>query len=760
MLDILIRIVSMKRCITLLLVFFQIIFFSSANANEFCNGENQNSKLFSSNIVDFIEIEIPKNRSWVKNYFGALKTSENTFNNKYKKKFKANINIKFDNNVICQFPARVRINGDFKDHLAAIGTPSLDASLKKGNVNSSVKFKLLLPQTRNGDSEVIITTILRNLGFISPKTYYVNSSVNGIPVKYLFQEKITKELIEMNKYREAPILKADEKFFFHESGNQFKELVTAKIVNKNWIEKNEVNLNIARDALAKLNLANMFFNLNLISNKEFDHNFNSRFFFPNIFNKTDSFGIDGEYKALLLAMEAGHGLERHNRVFYFDPMKNNFLPIYYDGNSKVGSYRSSINNLYHELIKRDFLPGLKNVSRDEVIGANSALKKITKINKNILKSEINSSGVNISLEEIDNVIKRIIVNLETIRDSDRIIDISTKYDKYFSMMNRDQTKFLVFSESENLLLAEFCDFWLENCEKKEIRKKHLSKLLTGKVKTEDGIDYIYLGSKKAYLSGEILDLRKNSSVKDLGNGAILKIFGEGDYFLAKDRKILFLYQTTPETRFLIVGGKINDLEIKLEASKKFSQKGKSRHDQNLITGCLTFRDVKFNNLKIYAKNSHCEDSVNFINSDGMIDNIIVQNASSDGVDADFSNIEFKNISIENTGNDCLDFSYGKYKITLAKLNSCGDKAISVGEKSIAQINNAQVINSNLAISAKDSSKVFISELKTKDIVSACFSAYKKKQEFWGGEIVYDKNNCRPDQISFDQYSSIIKKDEL
>ena len=50
------------------------------------------------------------------------------------------------------------------------------------------------------------------------------------------------------------------------------------------------------------------------------------------------------------------------------------------------------------------------------------------------------------------------------------------------------------------------------------------------------------------------------------------------------------------------------------------------------------------------------------------------------MDADFSNIQFNNVNINNSLNDCLDFSYGKYKIKNAFIKFCGEKLYQLGDK--------------------------------------------------------------------------------
>jgi len=62
--------------------------------------------------------------------------------------------------------------------------------------------------------------------------------------------------------------------------------------------------------------------------------------------------------------------------------------------------------------------------------------------------------------------------------------------------------------------------------------------------------------------------------------------------------------------------------------------------------------------------------------------------------------------------------------------------------------------SNIGVASKDSSTV---KVKSIDIISTpvCFSAYNKKQEFWGGKIIINKNNCRPNQI-LQQKGSLVE----
>ena len=56
---------------------------------------------------------------------------------KYKKRFDAEIYLNNPSNDLCKLPARIRISGDWKDHIQSLNSniiSSLDISLKKGNI--------------------------------------------------------------------------------------------------------------------------------------------------------------------------------------------------------------------------------------------------------------------------------------------------------------------------------------------------------------------------------------------------------------------------------------------------------------------------------------------------------------------------------------------------------------------------------------------------------------------------------------------------
>ena len=187
------------------------------------------------------------------------------------------------------------------------------------------------------------------------------------------------------------------------------------------------------------------------------------------------------------------------------------------------------------------------------------------------------------------------------------------------------------------------------------------------------------------------------------------------------------------------GGTLKDLNIKFNVQNlKFST---SSIDNNMpLTGCITFYKNEINKLKIEIDNSDCEDGVNFVNVVGKITSINVNNSLSDGIDFDFSNLSVDKINVKNAINDCVDFSYGNYEIKNIMAIECGDKAVSIGENSKANIEDLQVSFTNTALAVKDSSTANIQNLSTIKVKS-CIKSYRKKNEFSGAIVNIHQFNC-------------------
>ena len=186
-----------------------------------------------------IEIEIPKSSNYSKNFLRIILTDSRNINPSFKKKFKANITVNYIFGT-CEYKGWVKQLGDWRDHITfndkGEQTRSLNVKLFDGNILNNVRFKLFLPETRHNLNEVFGANLLKNLGFISPETFQVNTIIND-KIYNAFQEHANKELLEKNNRREGPLFEGDESLLWSYKDYELFDLVDlalSRVINPSW----------------------------------------------------------------------------------------------------------------------------------------------------------------------------------------------------------------------------------------------------------------------------------------------------------------------------------------------------------------------------------------------------------------------------------------------------------------------------------------------------------------------------------------------
>ena len=750
----------------------------------YCNGIGPDEFLQEGKI-DNIEIITDKTKKWTRNILGAIvefnsedsKTDNTNFFNfiidkKYKKNFSSTVIVNFKKkNLSCKFRAKIRMTGDREWHIDwDQGNPlaSVYVQLVDGHINSITRFKLYLPksrgrmllpsespsESRGGDNEVFITSFLRELGFLAPRTFMVSSKINGLTRNYIFQEDLRKEFLEHFQLKEGPILEGDERFTIMKKKpeDRMPGLSLSRLANKNFSLKSETNRRIALTAVSNLNL--IYLQHHQIENPSESYalapgimQINTEKFFLNKLNK-EKFQI---YESLISALGAVHGQETDDRRFYFDPINKYYVPIYYDGKADI------VNAHDIRLQNSSF-----NISNDEKIGAAKAIKLINKIDHDSFVKKLVDSGMNISVKDYEKLIEKIIINLKIISKSKSIKVKFLKTKKYFSELEPNITKdkkliFVDFEKKEFYL----CSFDLAKCNIKKNDDLEFRNLLADilsqryrnleKTSLTD-VEYLFVYDDIEYEKEKNLTYKKWKFAK-IDEESFLKHNKDIKIDIFPERKKINIEQLSNFGRVIITGKKIDGWTIVFNGYQGMLDPNIPK-DYLSLTGCLTLLDIQINDLSIFSKNSTCEDSINFIRTVGNVNTINVLESASDAIDLDFSNIRINLVDIKSAKNDCLDLSYGNYVIDKIIAENCGDKAISIGEKSIAMLKEININNSNIAVAVKDSSVANIdySEIYNSPI---CFSAYRKKQEFSGGKIKISKTNCKKEQIFTQQGSKII-----
>ena len=157
---------------------------------------------------------------------------------------------------------------------------------------------------------------------------------------------------------------------------------------------------------------------------------------------------------------------------------------------------------------------------------------------------------------------------------------------------------------------------------------------------------------------------------------------------------------------------------------------------NLINGQFNLKNSQF-------KNSLAEDAINFVNSKFKLKNLNILNVNSDAIDIDFGQGQIINSRFQKISGDAIDLSGSNIFIKDIVVSKVADKAISVGEESILNIDNLNISESRIGIASKDSSKVEGKKIKISNCGLYDFAVYQKKSYFSGAYLkIQAETSCK------------------
>ena len=722
--------------------FILILFTSNAAAN--CNFISSDfiSELSIPKNIQSINIEIPKSKKYNKNFLKVL-SSDQYIPQKLKISYRANISINYKFGK-CAYKGTVRQNGNWKDHIRFKNghtLRSLRVSLDSGNILNTVRFKLLIPDTRNDIHEVLGVVLMRELGYIAPETFQVLTKINNVKNIMLFQEDVKKELLERNKRREGPIFKGDESLLWSYKKFQpfaLEPLALSIVNNKKWFLKNENSQKITLDAYSQLQKKYL----------DYSHQKNNRnnmVIFPEDHNEN----IFNNYFITLMAMNGWHGLRPHNRYFYYNVFLQKLEPIYNDGNLNLNA-KLEIRESTLKLIKGNELD-IELINK--LIKLKSSKKTISKLNDRVLiKREKAKDFYENSVSNIIKNISIIIKKLDEIESHEiQKISFSKQINKFLNFEKEKNINQIIITELK-YTNKKYLAKTLDN-KKLELTINDVSELISNNKLKKNRAVYI----PKVYNSK--LDKLKKVFLKEL-SGEIF--YSDGLKFtLDKINKEITFKQSTEFDWVLLRDANLDGWKIKFLGIKPNNLKNSNEQRFNSfgMTGCLNFYNTTFQDTLIKATNGKCEDSINIVKSVGSFNELYVENAYADAIDIDFSEININNIYINRAGNDCLDVSSGDYNIKKIIMSQCGDKGLSVGEKSNLYVKDTYIDFTNIAVSSKDFSQTIIDKANYQN-VDYCYEVKQKKEEYGGAKLKFGSILCDK-KFMVDKNSKIeIKNNEL
>jgi len=733
-----INIFKNKYFYLLFIIFFILLFINSIVVDNTkhikkCNKLNfkQTSVLHPKNFSAFqIKIKFLNDKKW---HSHQLKNRKSYVKNNYylnKNKNKAEIIISIPNKVKCSLSAVIKPHGDLEDHHTPFNLlPSLQVKLKDGHIFGITNFILFKPKTRVSiDSEILATLVINELGLLAPRSSKVSVKYNNTKADFIFQEKIVKEFIEINNYKEGEIISFDDRFTYIKNSD-IMNTSQYKLVNTKWAKKN--NILRYRNNLEVLNAVR--------NNHSFtDGGSDDLYSTAKRFNLDSMFNQFPKFSAIMTAINADHGLSIDDRRFYYDSLNNNYIPIYYDGMSAFLSQ----NGIYKPVIS------------SAVIGAKETLNSFNKINNSEFNKKLKLLGFDRTNQEVKLILNKIKNNLIEIQnlDEDNIVKPSFENNKN----NKKLNNFKYVFKGKKSSIYEICDEAFYNCYMSELDDKSIYKLISQKLKIEDQ-NAIFIASNKNFFLNDtwLFNIKDNSNKEnsytfsDKNSSFVLKTYGDINIDFNDKSNELYIIKNNIKSRVLMLNGKINNIKIYFRDNTNLEANTDTFRN---ITGCLTLYNMELINVNLDLKNSKCEDAINIIKSKGNINDIYIEDSIADGIDLDFSEINIANLHVKKSLDDCIDVSFGKYAIAKMFADGCADKGIS-SEYSSIKLESAIIKSTNMAIVSKDYSFIEINKAHISKS-KYCINAYNKKQEFSGGEVQINQIECDLGLIDKDYMSQI------
>ncbi len=695
------------------------------------------------------------------------------------------------------YKIKLRAKGDRDLHRKSFNEMSFKIDIRGDKRFKGLEeFSMQIPVIRNYTIEALIARSLEKEKIISPRHFYVRLFINGqyMGVRHI-EEGFSKELIEYSQRRHGPIFSLEEKL-----GTVYEKATFDLHDRRNW---GDLNYGLPAQALSILNeskidpeIFDIYFDqqkwasyMAMLDATKLFHGTvpkSVKFYLNPTTGLIEPIFFDGHYDLGLLDYHLSDVLYKDDQIpdcrwtcsnLYFYQMmfgkgrkvNKDFFILYFRALEKYTS---------KEYIEKVFEQGWKDLW----------LARGTIYREGHRRDANYSYGILPHVGQFNRIRKRLARIREDIKYAKKLIPLhSYDYKKSTIVLENKKSRFpQVYSlycknnkiSTDKILVKDIpltinmksyssCDknnlyFSLNNgVDKKLLNKTMMSDLNLDKlIRQKKSLNRIEKFKKITFRR----DFELNENLI-LNNKEI--IFKSGvEFCIAKD-KILHIknsnifFEGIENNSNLISNCDNGGASVVIENSNIFFKKLRisklKAPNLNLrkLYGGINFINCVIEGNTLLIENSLSEDAVNFIDSKLKIDKLVFKNIKSDALDSDYSDLIIKKITCVNIGNDCLDLSFSVGIIDRFDSVGVKDKAVSLGEKSILNINKINVKNSSIGLVSKDSSKLIINNYYHEN-VSVTLSSYVKKNEFGSASI--DINNIFPNQYNLDFISkdSIVK----
>jgi hypothetical protein len=129
----------------------------------------------------------------------------------------------------------------------------------------------------------------------------------------------------------------------------------------------------------------------------------------------------------------------------------------------------------------------------------------------------------------------------------------------------------------------------------------------------------------------------------------------------------------------------------------------------LPTGVLTLYGGTFNIDDLSLSHIQAEDALNGVKATINLQHLTISDVTSDGFDCDFCQLTIREALIERCEGDGLDVSGSELEAEKINISAAQDKAFSIGEGSLAKLQNITISKSDIGLAIKDGSKALVSQ---------------------------------------------------
>ena len=680
------------------------------------------------------------------------------------------------------FKVEIKLISDY-NNLQNVFQDSYRIKIKNGNYHGVRVLNLYSKD--NFDQRHFFTQYLsRNLGILAPRSGIVSIDFDSSVKEYVWEEHFEKQLLESQNCREAPILRFDIR--------PYKELLAKeKEIGSRFYSELFLNSDILPFSRKKIrsneNLNLQFLNgrslLNQLRNGEY----------TNLNDLVDLNKLASFYVLKDFVMGKDVPIPWYNLRYSYNPTTAKLEPIVYalevsSSKSQVinESLRFESNLRSDDEFSKEYLSVQAKLSDDflkDIIKSynnkfeNSSINKDSKeavFSLSLFKRKIEKSiaeGVDTTIDLYEPILslglkitdlgenKLLLTNLhsQTLEILGSGIESGIILSSVKTVLPKAQIPFSTIHDIIYYRVKGRHTVYQASFFQTQIMEKSIGQIIREKAKIPDGFkqlgdSLIYVGQNKIYKSDVIIPegyrvFFSKGSVMELEDCSFLSfspVFANG----TNENPILFYSNNA--NGFTVIDANITS-EFTYVTFNKF---GNQQFEGWTLPGAITFNnsDVTFSNCTF--SNNTCEDALNIVRADFIVENCVFDNTFGDAFDADFCTGKVVKTNFNKIGNDAMDFSGSTIEIMDCKVISCGDKGISSGENSSLIISNVSISGAVIGIASKDLSKVTVTNLSTNNC-ERNFAVFKKKKEYGPAEIHAEGKNILSGKLN-----NIIDKNSI